>query len=122
MTETPVKTPGWFEQEKNWQMLCHLSSFAGFLFPHGNILGPLVVWMVKKDQIPFVNDQAKESLNFQISLTIYTLAAGLSSLVLIGIPFLLALLVFGIVEVAQASVKAEKGEKHRYPLCIRFIK
>ena len=53
-------------------MLCHLSSLAGSVIPFGNIVGPLVVWLIKKDEYAFVDDQGKESLNFQISITIYT--------------------------------------------------
>ncbi len=103
-------------------MLCHLSALADFVFPHGNIFGPLVVWLAKKDQMPFVDDQAKESLNFQISLTIYMIAAGLLCMVLVGIPILVGLVIFGIIEVARAVSLAEKGEKFRYPLTIRFLK
>ncbi len=103
-------------------MLCHLSSLAGFIFPHGNIFGPLAVWLIKKDQIPFVDDQAKESLNFQINLTIYALAAGLLCIVLIGIPILIGVFIFGIIHVVRAIDQAQKGEKYRYPLTIRFIK
>ncbi len=122
MAENAAKKQGWFEQEKNWRMLCHLSSLAGFIFPHGNIFGPLAVWLIKKDQIPFVDDQAKESLNFQINLTIYALAAGLLCIVLIGIPILIGVFIFGIIHVVRAIDQAQKGEKYRYPLTIRFIK
>ncbi len=109
--------------EMTWGMLCHLSALAGFIgVPFGNIVGPLVVWMIKKDELPFVDDQGKEALNFQISLTIYALVSGILILLLIGIVLLPAVLIFGLVMVIVASLKANSGEAYRYPLSIRFIK
>src|SRR5687767_11747875 len=73
------------QQSRLWGMLCHLSALAGFVVPFfGCIIGPLVVWLIKKDEFPFVNDQGKESLNFQISMTIYCAIAFIMSFVLIG--------------------------------------
>src|SRR5437763_15332925 len=82
---------------RQWAMLAHLCGFAGYFIPFGNIIGPLIIWMAKREQYPFVDDQAKEALNFQISLTIYAIAAALSILVLVGIVLLPAVLIFGIV-------------------------
>jgi uncharacterized Tic20 family protein len=110
------------KQARTWGMLCHLIALAGFVFPFGHILGPVVIWMIKKDESPFVNDQGKESLNFQISVTIYGIVCGVLALVAVGILLALALMVFDIVMVILAAVRANKGESHRYPLCIRFIK
>ncbi|MHC4591210.1 MAG: DUF4870 domain-containing protein [Planctomycetota bacterium] len=105
-----------------WGMLCHLSALSGYIgVPFGHIIGPLVFWLVKKDELPFVDEQGKEALNFQISLTIYGLGCLLLFLVLIGIPLLIGLLIFGLVMTIVASVKAGKGEHFRYPLCIRFL-
>ena len=109
-------------QERQFGMLCHLLAFAGIVFPLvGNILGPLVVWLVKKEGMAFVDDQGKESLNFQISMTIYGFVAGLLCFVVIGIPIAIALGIFWIIMVILASVKASSGERYRYPLTIRFI-
>ena len=108
-------------QEKNWAMGCHLIAFVGFVIPFGNVIGPLVIWLIKKDESAFVDDQGKESLNFQISITIYFLASIFLSLFLIGIPLLLAVGVFFIVMVIIGGVKASNGEKYRYPLCIRLV-
>ena len=116
MTEDTVK------QERTWAMFCHLGAFAGYMFPFGNILAPLIIWLVKKDELPFVEDQGKESINFQISITIYFLVSALLSLVAIGFILMIALVVFDVVMVIIATVKANKGEKYRYPLTIRFIK
>ncbi len=108
-------------QERTWAMLCHLSALAAFIFPLGNIIGPLVIWLIKKDESEFVDDQGKESLNFQISFTIYCIVGAFLILFIIGIFLLIALGVLFIVLVIIGTVKANSGEKFRYPLSIRFI-
>lgn len=102
-------------------MMCHLSAFAGFFVPLGNIWGPLVFWLVKKDELREVDLHGKESLNFQISMSIYIVVAVLLSLLLIGIPVLIGLVIYWIVAVIIASVRANDGELYRYPLAIRFL-
>jgi len=117
MTEVDKK------QERLWGMLCHLTSLVAFIgIPFGNILGPLVVWLVKKNEIPEVDVQGKESLNFQISMTIYCLVAWILCFVLIGIPLLIGLAIADLILVVIASVKINNGETYQYPLTIRFIK
>ena len=118
------KPPGQMsdEQARGWSMLCHLGAFAGLIIPLGNIIAPLVFWLIKREESAFVDDQGKESLNFQISLTIYFLVAGMLVWLLIGFVLLPIVGIFGIVFVVIAAVKANRGEKYRYPLCIRFIK
>src|SRR5579885_1600590 len=71
-----------------WGMLCHLSALSAYFTGFGGILGPLIVWLVKKDEIPFVDDQGKESLNFQISMLIYHLVGIALLMCVIGIPVL----------------------------------
>ena len=109
-------------QERMWAMLCHLGTFSGFIIPFGHIIAPLVIWLIQKEEFPFVDDQGKESLNFQISMTIYYLVAGVLTLIFIGFLLLAGLVIFDIIIVIIASVKANDGEKFRYPLRIRFIK
>lgn len=109
-------------QERTWAMLCHLAAFGGFVAPLGNIFAPLVVWLVKKDAYPLVDDQGKESVNFQISISLYVLVSAIFSIVLIGLPFLIAALVFGIVGAIVGAVRANEGERYRYPLTIRFLR
>ncbi|MBI2468032.1 MAG: DUF4870 domain-containing protein [Candidatus Rokubacteria bacterium] len=104
-------------------MLCHLTALAALLgIPFGHLLGPLVVWLIKKNEYPFVDEQGKESLNFQISVTIYSLPLFILIFVLVGIPLLIALFVVDVILVIVAAVKASNGESYRYPLTIRFIK
>lgn len=111
------------KQSRLWGMLCHLSALAGFIgIPFGNILGPLIIWLIKKNDFPFVDQQGKEALNFQISLTIYGIVAALLIFVVIGIFLLIGLGVFGLIMVIIASIKANQGESYRYPITIRIIK
>lgn len=110
------------KQERQWAMFSHLSTFAAFLIPFSNIVAPLIIWQVKKDESAFVVQHSKESLNFQISLMIYSLAAILLVLVIIGIFLLIGLGIFNIVAVIIAGVKANEGYPYRYPMAIRFFK
>jgi hypothetical protein len=107
---------------RTWAMFCHVGAFAGYIIPFGHIIAPLIIWLIKKDESPLVDDQGKESLNFQISISIYAIVAALLTFVIIGIVLLIALLMFDVVMVIVATVRANSGERYRYPLCIRFIK
>jgi len=116
--------------ERTWGMLSHLSALVGyFVVPFGNIIAPLIIWLVKKDQSQFVADQAKEALNFQISLFLYaivgTIVGLILTLVLVGF-FLLfalwgALYIGGIVLTIVAAIRANEGQAYRYPLTIRLV-
>lgn len=111
------------KQARLWGMLCHLSALAGFVgIPFGNIIGPLIIWLIKRQEIPFVDEQGKEALNFQISLTIYSIISLLLIMVVVGIFLLIAIVIFGLVMVIIASVRANNGESYRYPLTIRIIR
>ena len=110
------------KQARTWGMLCHLAALAGFIgIPFGNIIGPLVVWLIKKDESPYVDAQGKASLNFQISMTIYKIVAALLVLVIIGFVLLPALIILNIVCIIIASVKTSNGEEFNYPLAISFF-
>jgi uncharacterized Tic20 family protein len=106
-----------------WAMFCHLAGLAGIVIPAvGNIVGPLILWQIKKDEYPFVDEQGKEAVNFQISMTIYGLICIPLFFICIG-PFLLAAVgVVDLVFLLIAAVKANNGQHYRYPLTIRFIK
>ena len=108
--------------ERMWAMLCHLTALAGFVIPFGNIIGPLVVWLIKREEYPLVEDQGKESLNFQITIMIGAIVCAILALVVIGFLLGLALLVFNLVMVIIATIRANNGERYRYPFAIRFIK
>lgn len=109
------------ESERNWAMLCHLSAFAGFFFPFGAIIGPLVCWLSKRDESVWVYLNGKDSLNFQLSTLLYIVLTIPLMFILIGIPIVAVLIILRVVCVIIASVKASKGESFKYPLVIPFI-
>src|ERR1700689_2058968 len=105
----------------NWGMMCHIAGLAMYVgIPFGNILAPLIIWLVKKDRDPNVDAQGRESLNFNISFTIYGMIAGLLCYVLIGFVALPLVLITHLILIIQATLKANKGERVRYPLTLRF--
>lgn len=110
------------KDERMWGMLCHLTALAGFIIPFGNIIGPLIIYSMKKDEYAFVADQGKESLNFQISVLIYLAISLVLLLLVVGIMFLMVIPLIALILTVVASVRANDGEYYRYPLCIRFIK
>jgi uncharacterized Tic20 family protein len=110
------------KQARTWGMLCHLAALLGFIGPLLNILGPFVVWLLKKNEFSFVDEQGKESMNFQISMTLLTLLAALLIVVKIGIVLLFAVGIVDVIFVVIASVKTSNGERYQYPFKIRLIK
>lgn len=121
--ELPDETSQLSEKDaRTWGMACHLAGLAMFVpIGFGQIIGPLVVWLVKRDEHPFVDEQGKEALNFQISMTIYMLVAGIITCWLAGLGIVVVVIV-DIVFLIMAATKANNGESYRYPLTIRFIK
>jgi len=104
-------------------MLCHLTALVGFVgIPFGNLLAPLILWLAMKKEYPFVDEQGKESLNFQITMTLYAMVAALLMLVLVGFVLIFILAAVDVVLVIIAGVKANNGESYRYPFTLRFIK
>jgi len=104
-------------------VLCHATALAGFFVPWaGHILGPLIVWLAKRGDSPEIDGHGKESLNFQISMLIYSLIAGVLCLVLIGFVLLGILHILNLVLVIIASIQASEGKLYRYPISIRLIK
>jgi uncharacterized Tic20 family protein len=116
LTPTPEN-----QDERMWAMFCHLSALFGFIFPFGNIIGPLVIWLIKKEEYALVNDQGKESVNFQISITIYILISVVLIFIVIGIPLLIILGLFNLIVIVIAAIKANEGIRYRYPFAIRFL-
>src|SRR5438270_9890167 len=107
---------------RTWCMLAHATALVGFLVPvAGHIVGPLIVWLAKREDSPEIDAHGKESLNFQISMLIYNVIAAVFCLVLIGFAFLAVLWVLNAVLVIVASIQASDGKFYRYPMTIRFI-
>jgi len=122
--EVPSATaPEPSKEAKQFGMLCHISGLAGLLTAgFGNWIGPLVVWLLKKEEYPFVDDQGKEALNFQITCLIGYLIGVITAWLIIGILIIMAVGVLWLVFTIIAAVKASEGITYRYPFSIRLIK
>lgn len=108
-------------EARQWAMLTHLSALSGFIIPFGSIIAPLIMWQIKKAESPFIDDQGKEALNFQITVFIAVLVSGLLTLVLIGILLLPVVVIGALVLTIMAAIKANEGVNYRYPLTLRLI-
>ncbi|KAF1705550.1 DUF4870 domain-containing protein [Pseudoxanthomonas suwonensis] len=109
-------------EERQWALFAHLSTFIGLIIPFGTLLGPLVVWLIKKDTMPFVNDQGKEALNFNITVLIAIVVSGLLTIILIGFLLLFAVGLAWLVLSIIAAIKANEGVAYRYPFTLRLVK
>lgn len=113
--------------ERTWALIGHLSAFTFFVSGIGGIVGPLVVWLIKRDTLPFAAEQAKEALNFNITVAIIAMALWIFSFITLGIGFLLtiplglALFVAWIVFTIIAAIKANEGVDYRYPFTLRLV-
>ena len=127
MTPPPPPSGSPNAEERQWAMFAHLSAIVGALIGL-SFLGPLVVWLVKKETMPFVDDQGKEALNFNIMLLIVFAVLWALTFVTLGIGILLTGPLMFIVGVAAlvlviiAGIKANEGVAYRYPFSIRLIK
>lgn len=120
---TPM-TDAFDNQARTWGMACHLSALAMFTcIPFANILGPLIVWLVKRQEIPFVDDQGKEALNFQITMAVAYIAIVILYMILRIFWALFPLLtIFDVVFIIIASIQARAGTAYRYPVSLRLVK
>ena len=110
------------QDERTWGMVAHLAALAFFILPFGNILGPLVVWLAKREHSTFVALHAKEALNFNITILMGALVCGLLLVFSIGILFGAMLFVFWLVMIIIAALKANEGAAYRYPFTVRLVK
>jgi uncharacterized protein len=107
---------------RNTAVAAHLSTFAGLVVPFGSVIGPLAVWLTRRDRDPFIDDAGREALNFGISIAAYGLVMLVAALMLVGIPFLVVGVVTWVVLASMAAVKASEGQSYRYPLTMRFVR
>lgn len=123
MTETQGSSVGPSREVRKWAMLCHLMALVGLLGNGiGFLLGPLVVWLLKKEDHPFVDDQGKEAVNFQITMLLAVLISVPLMFVIIGIFTAILAVILMIILPIFAAVRTNDGIMYRYPLSIRFIK
>jgi uncharacterized protein len=107
------------EWERTYAMFTHLSLLAFHIAMP--VIPALVMWLIKREKSPFIDDHGREAINFQISLVIYYLVGALLTMICVGIPVLIATYVLGIVGMILASIAANKGQYYRYPATIRFL-
>jgi uncharacterized Tic20 family protein len=111
------------EQARSWAMACHLMALSGLIVPGiGFVLGPLITWLIKKDDHPFIDEQGKEAVNFQITMLIAIIVSAFLCFVFVGFVLLPVILIGDIVFTIIASVKAKEGVHYTYPFKFRFIK
>jgi uncharacterized Tic20 family protein len=123
MNETNPDPASTTADERTWGMLAHLSAFSFFLIPPlGVVVGPLIVWLIKRDQSAFVADQGKEALNFNISVFLAVIACGVLVFIFIGILLGVALFIFWMTMTIVAAIKASEGVRYRYPITLRLLK
>jgi uncharacterized Tic20 family protein len=107
--------------ERQWAMFAHLSALIGLIIPFGSIIGPLVIWLIKKDTMPFVNDQGKEALNFNITVAIAAIVGWILCFILIGFLVLAVVFVAWLVLAIIGTIKANEGTAYRYPFTLRLV-
>lgn len=115
--ETPIESNDVPSDSRGWAVAAHLLPFVSLA-----IIGPLFVWLIKRDEDAFVEDQAREALNFQLSLLIYGIVSGILIIVIIGIVLLFAVAIFGLIWSIIAAINAANGVQYRYPLTTRMVK
>ena len=107
--------------ERQWALFAHLSALVGFIIPLGSVLGPLVIWQIKKNEMPFVDDQGKEALNFQITVLIAVIVCFVLTFVLIGLLLLPIVGIAALVLTIMGGIKANEGVTYRYPFTLRLV-
>jgi uncharacterized Tic20 family protein len=133
MPDDPVLPPPIFGPDENqsrmWNMLCHLSALSGLIVPFGNILGPLLIWQIKKHEIPSVEAHGKAALNFQITVALAVVVGGAAAMLLsffcVGfllLPVIIGIGLCGLIFAVIAGLKANEGQDYRYPYSFEFIK
>ncbi|WP_411381861.1 DUF4870 domain-containing protein [Pseudomonas sp. MPB26] len=118
--QMPVPTPSY--EVRQGAMLCHLAAFLGFVFPFGSVVGPLILWQMKKEKDAFIDDQGKEAVNFQITVAIAWIVCIVLAFAVVGFFLMFALAIATVVLTIIGSIKANKGITYRYPLTWRVIK
>lgn len=121
--EYQVPQPLPSREARQWAMLCHYAAFCWLVAPMiGNVIGPLVLWQLKKELDPFIDEQGKEALNFQITVSITLMVCGLLAWILIGFPLMVLVSLAALVLTIIAGIKANEGRPYRYPLSWRLVK
>ena len=108
--------------DRQWAMICHLSALLLYAGIIGGIVGPLLIWLLKRDGKPFVDDQGRETVNFQITIVLALCVAAPLCIILIGIPIVIGLFLFHFIATIVAAIRSSEGVLYRYPFCWRVIR
>ncbi|MGW8121056.1 DUF4870 domain-containing protein [Roseivirga echinicomitans] len=108
-------------EERPWVLGSHLGTLLGYTVALGSFLVPLFIWLSKKDESEVIAMHAKASLNFQLSMLLYTFIAGIGIFFLVGIPFLIIIPLVNLICVILATIEADKGGLYKYPITINFV-
>jgi uncharacterized Tic20 family protein len=119
-TAEPAASPT--QDDRTWGMLAHLSTFIGLVIPFGTVIAPLVIWLVKKDQSAFIAENAKEALNFNITLAIVGVVCWILVFVFIGVLLFVVLAIYWLAMTILAALKANEGNIYRYGISLRLVK
>ncbi|WP_426143740.1 DUF4870 domain-containing protein [Pseudomonas sp. DWP3-1-2] len=122
MSDSQLPLPKPDSEIRQWAMFCHFAAFFGLIFPFGNVLGPLIIWQIKKEADPFIDAQGKEALNFQITVSIAAMICMLLMVVIIGFPLMVLVGVGALVLTIIGGMKANDGLPYRYPFTWRLVK
>jgi uncharacterized Tic20 family protein len=131
MVQPAGTSSSYSSDERTWATLAHLSPITGFIVPFGQLIAPLLIWLFKRETLPFAAQQAKESLNFQICWTAYAIAVGLLTIIaanvseaalILGIMITVLLTLGQLVLIVRAAIRAHSGTPTRYPLTVRFVR
>lgn len=121
--QTPHTQPVTDEQRTNtWAMIIHLSALSVFVFPVVGLAVPIVIWQIKKNELPGVDPHGKMVTNWLISAFIYSLICFVLSFILIGIPLMFVLAVLAVIFPIIGGINANDGKLWKYPITIEFLK
>ena len=109
------------QEIRNTAVAAHLSTFAGLVVPFGSVIGPLAVWLTRRDRDPFIDQAGREALNFGISIAIYGVVALVAALMLVDIPVFIVVVIAWVVLASLAAAKASQGQPYRYLLTMRLV-
>lgn len=115
----PIKRP---TSNDIWAMVCHLSALIGYIIPFGNIIAPLVIWLVKRNQSEYINQQGKEAVNFQITISLLAILCLLLYIIIIGLILWPLIALANLILIIMAAIATYKGENYKYPFSLRLIK
>ena len=114
---------GTVDQEvRNTAVAAHLSTLVGLVVPFGSVIGPLAVWLTRRERDPFIDQAGREALNFGITIAIYGAVLLVATLLLVGIPLLIVGMIGWVVLACLAATRASQGQAYRYPLTLRLVR